>query len=121
MDFPGTIEQTYETIERVYFETSQSLIRHEFMRFLFLNSHTGNQYVTRFVIDRINQETEAVAIDLDDGVSAMASSTVMASGAGARAPSPIPASGASAPQLFDRHGGVAETAGALYRFPSLVQ
>ena len=115
MDFPGTISLSAETMQRVYFEAAQSLIRHGFRRLLFLNSHTGNQYVTRFVIDRINQETEAVAIDLGDGVSAMAPR----SSGGANAPRS--SSGASAPGLFDRHAGVAETAGALYLFPSLVQ
>src|SRR5262245_64584188 len=34
---------------------------------------------------------------------------------------PSPASRTSAPGLFDLHAGVAETAGALYLFPSLVQ
>ena len=115
MDFPGTISLSAVTMQQVYFEVAQSLIRHGFRRLLFLNSHNGNQYVTRFVIDRINQETEAVAIDLGDGVSAMAP---RASG-GANAPGA--SSGASAPGLFDRHAGVAETAGALYLFPSLVQ
>jgi len=76
MEFPGTIALSAETIERVYFEAAQSLIRHGFRRFLFLNSHSGNQYITRFVIDRINQETQAVAIDLGDGVSAMAAPPV---------------------------------------------
>ena len=71
MEFPGTIALSPDTLQRVYFETAQSLIRHGFRRFVFLNSHTGNQYITRFVIDRINQETEAVAVDLADGVSAM--------------------------------------------------
>ena len=115
MDFPGTISLSAETMQKVYFEAAQSLIRHGFRRFLFLNSHTGNQYVTRFVIDRINQETEAVAVDLGDGVSAMAPR----SSGGAEAPgsSSVP----RAPGLFDRHAGVAETAGALYLFPSLVQ
>ena len=107
MEFPGTIALSAETIERVYFEAAQSLIRHGFRRFLFLNSHSGNQYITRFVIDRINQETQAVAIDLGDGVSAMAAPPVSSS--------------TTAPPLFDRHAGVAETAGALYLFPSLVQ
>jgi len=115
MEFPGTITLSAVTMQQVYFEAAQSLIRHGFRRLLFLNSHNGNQYVTRFVIDRINQETEAVAIDLGDGVSAMAP---RASG-GANAPGA--SSGASAPGLFDRHAGVAETAGALYLFPSLVQ
>src|SRR5919197_1695695 len=71
MDLPGTITLSADTIQRVYFETAQSLIRHGFRRFLFLNSHAGNQYITRFVVDRINQETAAVAIDLNDGVEAV--------------------------------------------------
>jgi creatinine amidohydrolase len=82
------------------------LIRHGFRRFIFFNSHTGNQYVTRFVVDRINQETSAIAVDLGDAVDAM---------------STAPASGTQrAPQPFDRHGGVGETSRALYLFPSLV-
>src|SRR5437762_4327898 len=72
MGFPGTMTLSSETIERVYFEAAQSLIQHGFRRFLFLNSHAGNQYITRFVVDRLNQETAAVAIDLSDGVAAMA-------------------------------------------------
>ena len=108
MEFPGTIALSPDTLQRVYFETAQSLIRHGFRRFVFLNSHTGNQYITRFVIDRINQETQAIAVDLADGVSAMT-------------PPSIPATTSGAPPLFDRHAGVAETASALYLFPSLVQ
>jgi len=106
MEFPGTIALSPETMQRVYFEAAQSLIRHGFKRFLFLNSHAGNQYITRFVVDRINQETEAVAVDLSDGVTAMAL--------------PPQVTAAREPQPFDRHGGVGETSGALYLFPSLV-
>jgi creatinine amidohydrolase len=106
MGFPGTITLSPVTMQQVYFEAAQSLIRHGFRRFLFLNSHAGNQYVTRFIIDRINQETEAVAIDLGEGVGSMASSQASRSAAQAQ---------------FDRHGGVIETSGALYLFPSLVQ
>jgi creatinine amidohydrolase len=106
MEFPGTITLSAVTLQQVYFEATQSLIRHGFRRFLFLNSHTGNQYMTRFIIDRINQETEAVAIDLGEGARSMA---------------PAPANRTSAPRLFDRHGGVIETSSALYLFPSLVQ
>ncbi len=106
MEFPGTITLSSDTIQRVYFEAAQSLIHHGFRRFLFLNSHAGNQYITRFVVDRINQETPAVALDLGDAVEAV----------GGRAASP-----AATPQQFDRHGGVGETARALYLFPSLVQ
>jgi len=106
MEFPGTMTLSSETIQRVYFEAAQSLIHHGFRRFLFLNSHAGNQYITRFVVDRLNQETAAVAIDLSDGVAAMASRRAAAQ---------------SASERFDRHGGVGETSRAMYLFPSLVQ
>jgi creatinine amidohydrolase len=106
MEFPGTITLSSQTIQQVYFEAAQSLIRHGFRRFLFLNSHAGNQYITRFVVDRINQETPAVALELGDAV------TTTRSGApGSSAPS----------EKFDRHGGVGETSRAMYLFPSLVQ
>ncbi len=107
MEFPGTITLSPDTIARVYFETAQSLIRHGFRRFLFLNSHAGNQYITRLVVDRVNQETAAVALELGDAVATMTPR------AGGRS--------VSARDRFDRHGGVGETARALYLFPSLVQ
>src|SRR5262249_46535087 len=106
MDFPGTISLSADTMQHVYFETAESLIHHGFKRLLFLNSHTGNQYITRFVVDRINQETEAVAMELGDAVATQAS-----------VPRPTDARASDA---FDRHGGVGETSGALYLFPSLV-
>src|SRR5262249_14456894 len=107
MEFPGTMTLSNETLQRVYFEAAQSLIHHGFRRFLFLNSHAGNQYMTRFVVDRINQETPAVAVELGDGVAAVS---------GRRGAEPT-----SAERVFDRHGGVGETSGAMYLFPSLVQ
>jgi creatinine amidohydrolase len=108
MDFPGTITLSSETLQRVYFEAAQSLIRHGFRRIIFLNSHTGNQYVTKFIIDRINQETPAVAVDLNDGI-ATVSQPVQANAQ----------SGAQAAPPFDQHGGVGETSGGLYLFPTL--
>src|SRR5262249_20112047 len=66
MEFPGTITLSPDTAQRVYFEAAQSLIQHGFRRFLFLNSHTGNQNVTRYVTDRINQETPAIAVELTE-------------------------------------------------------
>jgi creatinine amidohydrolase len=108
MDFPGTITLSQQTIERVYFATAQSLIHHGFRRILLYYSHAGNQYLTRSVMDRINQETQAVAITLNDAIVAMASPAQ-------------PSSAPSAPLLFDRHAGVAETSDALYLFPSLAQ
>jgi len=107
MEFPGTMTLSSETLERVYFEAAQSLIHHGFRRFLFLNSHAGNQYLTRFVVDRINQETPAVAIELGDGVAAISERR------GGGRP--------STSEQFDRHGGVCETSRAMYLFPSLVQ
>ena len=106
MELPGTITLSSDTIQRVYFETAQSLIHHGFKRLLFLNSHAGNQYITRYVVDRVNQETEAVAVDLSDGVDAMSTST---------------SRGTARSETFDRHGGVGETSRAMYLFPTLVQ
>lgn len=57
MDFPGSITLSAETLQRVYFEAARSLIRHRFRRLPFYNSHIGNQQITRFVVDRIDQET----------------------------------------------------------------
>ena len=64
MEFPGTITLSSDTVQRVYLEAAQSLIRHGFRRFLFLNGHAGNQYITRLICDRINQETSATALEL---------------------------------------------------------
>jgi creatinine amidohydrolase len=110
--FPGSVTLSGETIERVYFEAVQSFIKQGFRRFIFYNSHTGNTAITNFVVDRINQETEAVAVELGEGVGAMRSSGG-ARGAGA---GQSPAS----ERAFDRHGGVGETARGLYLFPTLV-
>jgi creatinine amidohydrolase len=107
MEFPGTITLSSETMERVYFEAAQSLIRHGFRRFLFLNSHAGNQYLTKIVVDRLNQETPAIAIDLNDAIEPPAGREGSAA--------------ATSNRRFDRHGGVGETSRALYLFPSLVQ
>ena len=103
MEFPGTITLSLDTVQRVYFEAAQSLIQHGFRRFLFLNSHSGNQNVTRCIIDRINQETPAIAVDLTEA-------------AGPYLPKPKPEGKAQ----FDRHAGVGETSAGLYLFPSLV-
>jgi creatinine amidohydrolase len=108
MDFPGSIALSAETIQRVYFEAAESLMRHGFRRFLFMNSHAGNQHITRFIIDRINQETSAVALELGDAIDSMSDS-------------PRAGRARSSDARFDRHGGVGETSGGLYLFPSLIQ
>jgi creatinine amidohydrolase len=109
VEFPGTITLSAETLQRVYFEAAQSLIKQGFRRIIFYGSHTGNQYITSFVADRINQETSAVAVTLGGGIAAMRQQAAT-----------LPPS-VSQPPAFDQHGGVAETSGALYLFPSLVQ
>ena len=57
MGFAGTITLRAETIQAVYVEAAQSLIRHGFKRFLILNAHGGNSAISTFIVDRINQET----------------------------------------------------------------
>ena len=106
MEFAGTISLPSPLLQQVYFEAAKSLIRHGFRRLLFLNSHVGNQYLTRAVVDRINQETVGTALELRDAVATM---------------EPPPAPAGSQGQEFDRHAGVGETALGLYLFPSLVK
>jgi creatinine amidohydrolase len=102
MEFPGTIALSPDTVQRVYFEAAESLIHHGFRRILLLNSHAGNQYMTAYVADRINQETPAIAVELGSAVG------------------PLLTRETSRSTQFDRHGGVGETSGALYLFPTLV-
>jgi creatinine amidohydrolase len=104
MEFAGTISLSSQTIQQVYFEAAQSLMQHGFKRFLLLNSHGGNQVITRYIADRINQETAGIAVELGDAASSFQSRT----------------SQAPTTKQFDRHGGVNETANTLYLAPSLV-
>ncbi len=108
MEFPGTITLSAETIEKVYFEAVQSLIRHGFRRFMLLNAHGGNAATTRFIVDRINQETPAVAVELGEAAQPFVA-------AAAKAEKPFPE-----PREFDRHSGVDETSNSLYLIPTLV-
>jgi creatinine amidohydrolase len=102
MEFPGTIALSPDTFQRVYFEAAQSLIKHGFRRFLLINAHVGNQSVSRYIIDRINQETPAIAVELAD------------------AAAPFLPKSSSKETKFDRHAGVGETSSGLYLFPTLV-
>lgn len=106
MGFEGTITLSAETIQKVYVEAAQSLIRHGFRRFLILNSHGGNRAISDFIVDRINQETPGIAVELG----------------AAAAPFRSPSEPAGAPErpVFDRHGGVGETSSSLYLIPALV-
>jgi len=119
--FPGSLTLSGETLQRVYFEAAQSLITQGFRRFIFYNSHTGNTAITNFVVDRINQETGAVAVELGEGVSAMRQAAP--GGRGGNGNPGGRGGGAQAggqERPFDRHGGVGETSRGLYLFPTLV-
>lgn len=103
MAFPGTITLPAETIQLVYFQSVQSLVRHGFKRFLLLNSHGGNQAITRYIVDRINQETPGIAVELGEAAEPF-----------------LKRSSRQEPREFDRHGGVNETSASLYLTPNLV-
>ena len=106
MEFPGTITLSSQTIQQVYFEAAQSLMKHGFKRFLLLNSHGGNQIITRYIADRINQETEGIAVELGDAAAPFVTRAAQPTTPTAR--------------VFDRHGGVGETSTSLYMMPNLV-
>src|ERR1035437_268830 len=115
MEFPGTITLSAETIEKVYFEAVQSLLHHGFRRFLFLNSHAGNLATTRFIVDRINQETPGIAVELGE-----ASAPFRARPTARLAPKIETALTLANTKVFDRHAGVGETNASLYYTPNLV-
>ena len=107
MEFAGTVTLPSTLIQEVYVESAKSLIRHGFKRFLILNAHGGNSAITTFIVDRINQETEGIAVDLG----------AVAGPLTVREPDPEPTP--SVPVL-DRHGGSGETSRSLYLIPELV-
>lgn len=108
MGFAGSVTLPSTLIQEVYVEAAKSLMRHGFKRFLFLNAHGGNRAITTFIVDRINQETEGIAVDLGAVSDPFTDRTV------SRA---LPA---PAEPLFDRHGGTSETSNSLYLIPELV-
>jgi creatinine amidohydrolase len=101
MGFPGTITLTPETFEAVVYETALSLIKHGFRKILLYNGHGGNTVSVANIIQKINQTTSAVAVDLDK----------------VQVPRKEPL---YPPIPFDFHAGVSETSGALYGFGNLV-
>jgi len=103
MAFPGTITLPAETIQLVFFQAAQSLMKHGFKRFLILNSHGGNQAISRYIADRINQETPGIAVELGEAAEPFMT----------RAPQ-------ADRREFDRHAGVNETSSSLYLTPTLV-
>lgn len=107
MGFEGTVTLPSTLIQEVYVEAAKSLMRHGFKRFLILNAHGGNAAITRFIVDRINQETEGIAVDLGAVLGPFRSPTT-------------DAPGDDQPAVFDRHGGTGETSNSLYLIPELV-
>ena len=107
MGFEGTITLSAVTIQRVYFEAVQSLITHGFKRFLILNSHGGNRAISTFLVDRINQETPGIAVELG-------------AAAGPFRARPATPTALTSARVFDRHGGTGETSSSLYLIPDLV-
>ena len=96
MGFAGTVTLPAETIKLVFFQAAQSLIAHGFKRVLLLNSHGGNQAISRYVVDRINQETPGVAVELGEAAQPF-----------------LKGPRRNEPAEFDRHAGVNETSASL--------
>ena len=107
MGFEGTITLPSPLVQEVYVEAVKSLIAHGFKRFLIMNAHGGNRAITTFIVDRINQETAGIAVDLGAVSGPFRDRNRMAS-----VPRP--------PDELDRHGGTPETSSSLYLMPTLV-
>ncbi len=108
MEFAGTVTLPSTLVQEVYVEAARSLVRHGFRRFLILNAHGGNNAISTFIVDRINQETGGIAVKLNDVVGPF-----MDRSASRTLPRDEP--------LLDRHGGTGETAQSLYLIPRLVE
>ncbi|WP_372752412.1 creatininase family protein [Mariniflexile sp.] len=104
LGFEGSITLSAETIVKVHLETVESLIKHGFKRFIFMNSHGGNRAITTYLVDQINQTTSAVAVDLADAMKPFLES--------------VPKEKQT---VLDRHAGTSETSNSLYLMPNLVQ
>lgn len=106
MGFAGTVTLPSTLIQEVYVEAAKSLMRHGFKRFLIMNAHGGNAAISRFIVDRINQETGGIAVDLGAVLGPFRPTVATA---------PDPGRG-----VFDRHGGTPETSSSMYLIPELV-
>lgn len=106
MGFPGTISLKAETILLVHMEAVECLIQHGFKRFMIMNSHGGNSAITGYLVDQINQNTSATAVNFEDAIKPfLAKSTRINDNL----------------LLLDRHAGTPETSNSLYLMPDLVQ
>ncbi len=110
MGFEGTITLPSTLVQEVYVEAVKSLIRHGFKRFLVLNAHGGNRAITTFIVDRINQETEGIAVDLGAVLGPFQDQESVEGSTQVSPSEPV----------FDRHGGTNETSTSMYLIPELV-
>jgi creatinine amidohydrolase len=101
LGFPGSITLTPETFEAVVYETALSLIGHGFKKIMIYNGHGGNTTSVINIIQKINQNTLATAVLLND----------LELSPEENPEEPIP---------FDWHAGEGETSSMLYLAPSLV-
>lgn len=108
MGFAGTVSLPSTLVQEVYVEAAKSLMEHGFKRFLILNAHGGNRAITTFIVDRINQETPGIAVDLGAVLGPFRDRDRAAS-------IPRPPG-----DVLDRHAGTPETSSSLYLIPTLV-
>jgi creatinine amidohydrolase len=100
--FPGTLSLKPETLEQVFYETAEMLVKHGFKRLMFFNMHGGNVVPESAVIHRINQNLEAIAVAIGAG-------SAIQKGVGQ-----VPG------VAFDEHAGVGETSIGLFLWPEIV-
>jgi creatinine amidohydrolase len=101
LGFAGSLTLSPALFEEVIFETVQNLIHHGVRKIAFYNGHGGNSASLANVINRINNSTDAAAVDLGEIQRSERES-----------PFPAPA--------MDFHAGVGETSWMLYLTPQLV-
>lgn len=101
MGFPGTLTLRPETFEAVVFDAARSLIRHGFTKIMIYNGHGGNTTSVKNAIEKINQNTAATAVFLND--------------------LELPEEEDPEPPIpYDWHAGEEETSYMLYMTPRLV-
>jgi len=103
MGFPGSMTLPEELIQEVYFQAAKGFLQQGFKRFIFYNCHGGNAATTPFIVDRINQQTGGVAVELNEAMTPYR-----------------PGKQGGPIKAFDEHAGVDETSDTMYLNPDLV-
>ncbi len=107
MEFPGTITLSSQTIQQVYFEAAQSLIKHGFTRVP--AAQQPRRQSDHHPLHRRSHQP---------GDRGHRGGARRRRGAIPDARPPAPANPTA--RVFDRHGGVGETSTSLYMMPNLV-